>query len=50
MLASNCFCIAFLGLILVLICTTDDMRLSTALLPVWVLLPFIIFKLLRRPA
>lgn len=32
--ASNYICIAFLGLILVLMCTIDGMRLSAILLPV----------------
>lgn len=48
--ASNYFCIAFLGLILALMCTIDGMRLSAILLPVWILFLFIAFKLLRRPA
>lgn len=34
--ASNYICIAFLGLILVLMCTIDGMRLSAILLPVWI--------------
>ena len=48
--ASNYFCIAFLGLILVLMCTIDGMRLSAILLPVWIIFLFAAFKLLRRPA
>jgi phenylalanine-specific permease len=46
----NYLCIAFLALILVLMCTIDGMRLSAILLPVWILFLFIVFKLLRRPA
>ncbi|VTN14771.1 Phenylalanine-specific permease [Raoultella terrigena] len=45
----NYLCIAFLGLILVLMCTIDGMRLSAVLLPVWILFLFVVFKLLRRP-
>ncbi|MDU6452364.1 MAG: hypothetical protein E6543_11135, partial [Enterobacter hormaechei] len=40
--------IAFLGLILVLMCTMDEMRLSAMLLPVWVVFLFIAFKLSRK--
>ena len=48
--ASNYICIAFLGLILVLMCTIDGMRLSAILLPVWILFLFVAFKTLRRSA
>ena len=48
--AGNYICIAFLGLILVLMCTIDGMRLSAILLPVWILFLFVAFKTLRRPA
>jgi phenylalanine-specific permease len=47
---SNYVCVAFLALILVLMCTIDGMRLSAILLPVWILLLFVAFKTLRRPA
>lgn len=46
--AGNYLCIAFLAMILVLMCTIDDMRLSAILLPVWILFLFVAFKLLRR--
>ena len=46
--AGNYLCIAFLGMILVLMCTMDEMRLSAILLPVWILFLFVAFKLLRR--
>ncbi|MDM6735811.1 amino acid permease [Enterobacter hormaechei] len=46
--AGNYICIAFLGLILVLMCTMDEMRLSAMLLPVWVVFLFVAFKLSRR--
>ena len=46
--AGNYLCIAFLGLILVLMCTMDEMRLSAMLLPVWVVFLFIAFKLSRK--
>ena len=46
--AGNYLCIAFLGMILVLMCTMDDMRLSAILLPIWILFLFVAFKLLRR--
>jgi phenylalanine-specific permease len=36
------------GLILVLMCTIDEMRLSAMLLPVWVLFLFVAFKLSRK--
>ena len=42
------FCIAFLGMILLLMCTMDDMRLSAILLPVWIVFLFVAFKTLRR--
>ncbi|MEO3989616.1 phenylalanine transporter [Pseudocitrobacter cyperus] len=48
--ASNYICIAFLLMILGLMCTMDGMRLSAILLPVWVLFLFIAFKTLRRKA
>ncbi|HCU0766287.1 TPA: aromatic amino acid transporter AroP, partial [Klebsiella michiganensis] len=48
--AGNYICIAFLGLILVLMCTIDGMRLSAILLPVWILFLFVAFKTLRRSA
>lgn len=46
--AGNYLCIAFLAFILVLMCTIDDMRLSAILLPFWILLLFVAFKVLRR--
>ena len=46
--AGNYLCIAFLGMILVLMCTIDEMRLSAILLPVWIMFLFVAFKLLRR--
>ncbi|KFC03790.1 phenylalanine-specific permease [Trabulsiella guamensis ATCC 49490] len=46
--ASNYLCIAFLLMILGLMCTMDGMRLSALLLPAWVIFLFIAFKLLRR--
>lgn len=45
---SNYICIAFLVLILGLMCTIDGMRMSAILLPVWIAFLFIAFKLLRR--
>lgn len=48
--ASNYVCIAFLVLILGLMCTIDGMRMSAILLPVWIAFLFIAFKLLRRKA
>ena len=44
----NYLCIAFLGMILLLMCTMDDMRLSAILLPVWIVFLFVAFKTLRR--
>lgn len=44
----NYLCIAFMLMILVLMCTMDEMRLSAILLPLWILFLFIAFKLLRR--
>ncbi len=44
----NYLCIAFLGMILLLMCTMDDMRLSAILLPVWIVFLFMAFKTLRR--
>lgn len=35
-------------MILVLMCTIDDMRLSAMLLPVWVIFLFVAFKLSRK--
>jgi phenylalanine-specific permease len=35
-------------MILVLMCTMDEMRLSAILLPVWIIFLFVAFKLLRR--
>ncbi len=46
--AGNYLCIAFLMLILVLMCTMEEMRTSALLLPVWIVLLFVAFKLLRR--
>lgn len=43
----NYLCIAFMMMILVLMCTIDDMRLSAMLLPVWIICLFIAFKLSR---
>ena len=48
--AGNYICIAFLVLILGLMCTIDSMRISAILLPVWIVFLFIAFKLLRRKA
>lgn len=48
--ASNYICIAFLLMILGLMCTMEEMRLSAILLPIWVLFLFIAFKCLRRKA
>ncbi len=48
--AGNYICIAFLVLILGLMCTIDSMRMSAILLPVWIVFLFIAFKLLRRKA
>ncbi|PVJ83866.1 aromatic amino acid transporter AroP, partial [Salmonella enterica subsp. enterica serovar Senftenberg] len=48
--AGNYVCMAFLALILVLMCTMDDMRLSAILLPVWIVFLFIAFTVLRRKA
>lgn len=46
--AGNYLCIAFMMIILVLMCTLDDMRLSAMLLPVWILLLFAAFKISHR--
>jgi len=46
--ASNYLCIAFLLMILGLMLTIDDMRLSAILLPAWVVFLFIAFKVLRK--
>ena len=45
----NYLCIAFMLMILVLMCTMDGMRLSAILLPVWILFLFAAFRVLRRP-
>jgi phenylalanine-specific permease len=45
----NYLCIAFMLMILVLMCTMDGMRLSAILLPVWILFLFAAFRALRRP-
>jgi len=47
---SNYLCIAFLMMVLGLMCTMDEMRLSAILLPVWIVFLFIAFKCLRRKA
>lgn len=44
----NYLCIAFMMMILVLMCTIDEMRLSAMLLPVWIVFLFGAFKLSRR--
>ena len=46
--AGNYLCIAFLMLILVLMCTMEEMRTSALLLPVWIVFLFVAFKLLCR--
>ena len=46
--ASNYLCIAFLLMILGLMCTMESMRTSAILLPVWILFLFLAFKLMRR--
>lgn len=46
--AGNYLCIAFLMMILILMCTMDEMRTSAILLPVWIVFLFGAFKLLRR--
>jgi phenylalanine-specific permease len=46
--AGNYLCIAFLAMILVLMCTMDGMRTSAILLPVWVVFLFVAFKLSRK--
>jgi len=48
--AGNYLCIAFLAMILVLMCTMDGMRTSAILLPVWIVFLFAAFKLSRRKA
>ncbi|WP_435926633.1 phenylalanine transporter [Dryocola sp. BD613] len=45
---ANYLCIAFMLMILALMCSIDDMRLSAMLLPVWIAFLFCAFKLLRR--
>ncbi len=45
---SNYLCITFLGMILVLMLIMPDTRISAILLPVWVLVLFIAFKVMRR--
>ena len=44
----NYLCIAFMMMILGLMCTIDEMRVSALLLPVWIVFLFVAFKLLRR--
>lgn len=44
----NYLCIAFMMMILVLMCSIDDMRLSAMLLPVWIVFLFCVFKVMRR--
>ncbi|VEC00362.1 Phenylalanine-specific permease [Cedecea lapagei] len=46
----NYLCIAFMMMVLGLMCTIDGMRLSALLLPVWIVFLFAAFKLLRRRA
>ncbi len=46
----NYLCIAFMLMILILMCTMDGMRLSAILLPVWILFLFAAFRLSRRSA
>nr|WP_318382658.1 phenylalanine transporter [uncultured Enterobacter sp.] len=46
--AGNYLCIAFLVMILGLMCTMDGMRTSAILLPVWVLFLFVAFKVMKR--
>jgi len=46
--AGNYLCIAFLLMILILMCTMDEMRTSAILLPVWIAVLFGAFRLLRR--
>ena len=46
--AGNYLCIAFLAMILVLMCTMDGMRTSAILLPVWIVFLFAAFKLSRK--
>ncbi|WP_435953446.1 phenylalanine transporter [Dryocola sp. BD626] len=44
----NYLCIAFMLMILALMCSIPDMRVSAMLLPVWILVLFGAFKLMRR--
>lgn len=44
----NYLCIAFIVMILGLMCTMDEMRLSAMLLPVWIVFLFAAFKLIQR--
>ena len=44
----NYLCIAFMVMILGLMCTMDEMRISAMLLPVWIVFLYGAFKLLRR--
>lgn len=44
----NYLCIAFMMMILGLMCTIDEMRVSALLLPVWIVFLFAAFKLLCR--
>ncbi|WP_299998386.1 phenylalanine transporter [uncultured Cedecea sp.] len=44
----NYLCIAFMVMILGLMCTMDEMRISAMLLPVWIVFLYGAFKLFRR--
>lgn len=44
----NYLCIAFMLMILGLMCTLDAMRLSAVLLPIWIVFLYFCFKVLRR--
>lgn len=46
--ASDYLCIAFLLMILGLMCTMESMRTSAILLPVWIVFLFVAFKVMRR--
>ena len=46
--ASNYLCIAFLLMILGLMCTMESMWTSAILLPVWIVFLFLAFKVMRR--
>jgi len=45
--SGNYLCIAFMLMILTLMCSMEDMRLSATLLPLWILILFGVFKLQR---